>query len=63
MVRSKEPKMPTAFRVVAAIAAGMTVAFILVVAVELFSAVVHPVPPDFNGSMEEMRLHVARYPH
>ncbi len=55
--------MPTAFRVVAAIAAGMTVAFILVVAVELFSAVVHPVPPDFNGSMEEMRLHVAHYPH
>jgi hypothetical protein len=54
--------MATAFRVVAAMTAGLVVAFILVVAVELFSAVVHPVPPDFKGTMEEMCLHVARYP-
>jgi hypothetical protein len=54
--------MATAFRIIAAIIAGMIVAFILVVAVELLSAVVHPVPPDFKGTMEEMCLHVAHYP-
>jgi hypothetical protein len=41
----------------------MLVAFILVVAVELFSAVVHPVPPDFGGTMDEMCKHVERYPN
>jgi hypothetical protein len=55
--------MATALRGLAAISAGMIVAFIFVVAVEGFSAVVHPVPPDFRGTMEEMCLHVARYPH
>ena len=43
--------------------AGMTVAFVFVVAVELFSAVVHPVPPDFGGPTEEMCRHVSHYPH
>jgi hypothetical protein len=51
--------MATVFRVMTAIIAGMIVAIILVIAVELLSAVVHPVPPDFKGTMEE---HVARYP-
>jgi hypothetical protein len=46
----------------AAIIAGMIVALVVVVAVELFSAAVHPVPPDFQGTMEEMCLHVERYP-
>jgi hypothetical protein len=55
--------MATALRGIAAIIAGMIVAFILVVAVEFFSAVVHPVPHDFKGTMEEMCQHVARYPH
>jgi hypothetical protein len=41
----------------------MLVAFALVVAVELFSAVVHPLPPDFNGTTEEMCQHVERYPN
>jgi hypothetical protein len=41
----------------------MLVAFILVVAVELFGALVHPVPPDFSGTMEEMCQHVERYPN
>ena len=54
--------MAMALRCMAAIIAGMIVAFVIVVAVELFSAVVHPVPPDFRGTMEEMCLHVARYP-
>jgi hypothetical protein len=55
--------MAAALRGIAAIIAGMIVAFIFVVAVELFGAVVHPVPPGFRGTMEEMCLHVARYPH
>ena len=46
----------------AAIIAGMIVALVVVVGVELFSAAVHPVPPDFTGTMEEMCLHVERYP-
>jgi hypothetical protein len=54
--------MATAFRSIAAIIAGIIVALILVVAVELFSSVVHPVPPEFDGTMEEMCQHVARYP-
>lgn len=54
--------MKTAFRTLAAIVAGLAVAFVLVVAVELFSAVVHPVPEGFTGTQEEMCLHVERYP-
>jgi hypothetical protein len=38
----------------------MALALALVVAVELFSSVVHPFPPDFNGNIGE---HVRRYPH
>jgi hypothetical protein len=40
--------------------AGMLLAFALVVAVEYFSSIVHPFPPDFNGNIPE---HVKRYPH
>ena len=54
--------MPTGFRILAAVIAGMLVAFILLVAVELFSAVVYPLPSDFGGTMEEMCQHVSRYP-
>ena len=54
--------MNTALRTVAAIVAGLIVAFILIVALELFSGVVHPLPEDFGGTMEEMCQHVARYP-
>ncbi len=38
-------------------------ALVLVITVELFSAVVHSVPPGFTGTMDEMCQHVARYPH
>jgi hypothetical protein len=55
--------MAMLLRSIAAIIAGMIVALVFVIAVELFSAVVHPVPPDFKGTMEEMCQHVARYPH
>lgn len=54
--------MLTALRTIVAIFAGMAVAFALVIAVELFSAVVHPLPEGFQGTQEEMCLHVERYP-
>ena len=52
--------MKSAGRTLLAVVAGMGLAFALVVAVELFSSVVHPFPADFNGNMGE---HVRRYPH
>ncbi len=42
---------------------GLALALVLVIVVELFSTVVHPFPPDFNNTMDEMCQHVARYPH
>ncbi len=38
--------MKTALRTLLAVVAGLALAFVLVIAVELFSAVVHPVPRD-----------------
>ena len=55
--------MKTALRTLLAVVVDMVLAFVLVIAVELFSAVVHPVPPGFTGTMDEMCQHVARYPH
>lgn len=55
--------MLTVFRYVGSIVAAILVALILLVAVELFSAVVHPLPPDFGGTKEEMCAHVERYPN
>jgi hypothetical protein len=55
--------MKTALRTVLGVVAGIALALVLVVAVELFSAVVHPVPEGFTGTMDEMCQHVARYPH
>ena len=55
--------MSTALRTLAATFAGMFVAFMLVVALELFSSVVHPLPDGFGGTREEMCLHVERYPN
>lgn len=49
-------------RTLAAILVALFVAFILVVAVEFFSAVVHPLPQDFGGTMEETCRHVENYP-
>jgi hypothetical protein len=53
--------MKTTIRTVLAVAAGLALAFALVVAVEALSAVVHPVPPG-TETMEQMCEHVARYP-
>ena len=54
--------MKTALRTVLAVVAGMALALVLVNAVELFSAVVHPFPPGFKYTMDETCQHVARYP-
>jgi hypothetical protein len=54
--------MKAALRFVAGVFCGLLVAFVLVVAVELLSNVVHPLPADFGGTTEEMCRHVERYP-
>ncbi|MEW4529201.1 hypothetical protein [Maioricimonas sp. JC845] len=54
--------MVTALRIVGGVVAAIVVALVLLIAVEMFSAVVHPTPEDFDGSKEQMCLHVARYP-
>jgi hypothetical protein len=55
--------MKTVLRTVAATLAGLVVLLILTIAVELFSAVVYPLPQNFGGTREEMCLHIARYPY
>jgi hypothetical protein len=52
----------TALRTLAAILVGIFVAFVLVVAVELVGAAVHPLPEGFGGTPEEMCRHVEHYP-
>lgn len=52
--------MKSAGRTLLAVVAGMALALVLVVAVEFFSSIVHPIPPDFNGNIGE---HVRRYPY
>lgn len=49
-------------RVLGSVVVGFVLAFALVVAVELFSAVAHPFPADFTGTPQEMCRHVERYP-
>ena len=52
----------TVIRSVVAMFIGLLLAFVLIVGVEGFSAVVYPLPKDFGGTMEEMCRHVERYP-
>lgn len=54
--------MKSAVRTIAGVVIAAMVAFMLVLAVEGFSAVVHPFPDDFAGTEEEVLQHVARYP-
>ena len=54
--------MKTALRTVAGVIAGLLVAFALLAAVEYFSDVLHPLPHDFGGTMEEICQHVQNYP-
>jgi len=50
--------MKYAGRTLLAVVAGMALAFVLVVGVEFFSSIVHPLPPDLHGNIPE---HVRRY--
>jgi hypothetical protein len=52
----------TLFRAVGAVVVALLAVFALVIAVELFSALVHPTPPGFQGTHDEMCAHVANYP-
>jgi hypothetical protein len=55
--------MKSAVRTLLAVVAGMAMAFALVVAVELFSSVVHPFPPGFDANAPgAIPAHVQRYP-
>ena len=55
--------MKSVGRILLAVVAGMALAFALVVAVELFSAVVHPFPPGFDPNAPgSIPAHVQRYP-
>lgn len=56
--------MKSAVRTLLAVVAGMALAFVLVVAVEFFSAVVHPFPADVDPNVPgNIPEHVKRYPH
>lgn len=50
--------MKSAGQALLGVVAGLALAFVLVVAVEFFSSLVHPFPPGFDGNIPE---HVKRY--
>ncbi|MEW4561950.1 hypothetical protein AB1K70_05450 [Bremerella sp. JC770] len=54
--------MMSLLRVVLGIFLGLVFAFVLVMTVEAFSAVVHPFPEGFEGTKEEICAHVEIYP-
>ncbi len=54
--------MPISIRTVLGFIAGTILAFVLVIAVEAWSSVVHPLPKDFVHTFENMCAHVANYP-
>lgn len=46
-----------------AVLAALSVALVLIIAVEILSAIVHPFPPGFDqNDMGAMKTHVANYP-
>jgi len=54
--------MGTFLRCIGATIAGIVLAISLVIAVELWSNMVYPLPPGSKGTMEEICAHVERYP-
>ena len=52
--------MMSVMRTLLAVVVGMALALVLVMGVELFSAVVYPIPADLHGNIPK---HVRRYPH
>jgi hypothetical protein len=57
-----EGMLRASLRTIAGVLIGLVVAFALVNAVELFGSMVHPLPEDFENTMDEMCRHVERYP-
>lgn len=55
--------MKSALRKSIAVLAGLFTTFVFLVAVEVFSTIVHPLPEGFGGTKEEMCRHVENYPH
>ncbi len=51
-----------ALRTVLATLAGLVASFALVIGVEIFSNLVHPLPSDFSHDPEAVCRHVAKYP-
>lgn len=49
-------------RSVASIVLSLVVALLLVIAMEGVGALLHPFPPGFEGTRDEMHAHVARFP-
>ena len=54
--------LKASLRTIAGTFVGLIVLFILLIGVEVLSALVHPFPKDFGGTMEETCRHVERYP-
>ncbi|MBS0266582.1 MAG: hypothetical protein JSS02_31920 [Planctomycetes bacterium] len=54
--------MKAFFVTLGAIVAGIVVAMLLLVAVEFYSTLVHPLPEGFGNTQEEMCQHVENYP-
>jgi len=51
------------FRLAGVVIASIVMSLVLLIGVELFSSVVHPFPPGFEGTQEEVCDHVSRYPN
>lgn len=49
-------------RSLGAVLLGLATALLLVILVEVISGVLHPFPPNFDGTQEAMFAHVANYP-
>ncbi|MFO1019543.1 MAG: hypothetical protein U0903_02405 [Planctomycetales bacterium] len=49
-------------RIILSVVVGVVTAIVLLIAVEGFSAVVHPFPEGFQGTREEICRHVEKYP-
>ena len=54
--------MKRAFVAIGSLLAGWIAVFVLLIGVEFFSSIVHPFPPEFGGTPEEVCRHVERYP-
>lgn len=54
--------MRSIFQSLGSVILGLIVAFVLIIAIELFSAVVHPLPDGFDYTTDALNQHVANYP-